>query len=223
MEIAISFVLAFVISGVSQVAKDLGGSPPDRPFWALRPTSGKMLLVGLTWFVRPSLDIFHCCGQLARSVAFGLLGATVRLTTLAGFVFGCISIAQHFFDGTIAVVVTSALLMIVGSFIVLPIVSFVVFSVTILLSIPLDLLFPLRHSSSPETLSWCRTCAHHRKSKEYEDPINGLWRSESMPRSDNLPCRIPLETADTWRAYFATPQGARTLFPKGCPSFESRA
>jgi len=223
MEIAISFVLAFVISGVSQVAKDLGGRPLDRPFWTLQPTFWKMLLVGLTWFVRPILDISNSGAPLARSVAYGLLGATVQLTTLTAFVFGCISMAQHFFDGTFAVVVTSALLMIVGSFIVLPIVSFVILLATVLLSIPINLLFPLRHSSSPETVNCCRTCAHYRKSEEYEDLMNGLWRSESMPRSDKLPCSIPLETADTWQAYFATPQGARTPFPNGCPSFETRA
>lgn len=224
MEIAISIALAFAISGISQVGKDLSGSPLHRPFWTHRPTFGAMLFVGITWFLRPIPESrSRRRGQLARGVAFGLLSAAVQMTTLATFVFGCISLAQHFFDSRIAAFAASGVLMIVGSFIVLPIISVLMVPVTLLVSIPLDLLFPLKDSPSRENVFWCRTCAHHRRSREYEDLLHGLWRSEVMPRSDKLPCTIPLETADTWRQYFATPQSARTLFPKGCPSFESRA
>jgi len=223
MEIAISIVLAFVISGISQISKDLGGRPMDRPFWTHQPTLGKMFFAGITWFLRPVLENSHRKGQFARSAAFGLLGAAVQMATLAIFIFGCISLAQHFFDSKLVVFATSAVLMLVGSFIVLPIIGFLMVPITLLLSIPLDLLFPLKDKSDPEKIAWCRTCVHHRKSKEFEDTFKGLWRSEAMPRSDKLPCNIPLETAATWQQYFATPHSERTLFPKDCPSYESRA
>ena len=56
MEIIISAILAYFLSGIYQVTKDVGGRVIDRPMWAMRPTLGKAILVALTWPTRPIIE-----------------------------------------------------------------------------------------------------------------------------------------------------------------------
>lgn len=222
MELAISVCLAFLISGISQVSKDLGGRAIERRIWALQPTLGKALLVGATWFTRPFLEqAGH--GQVVRTAVFGVMSVVLQMAVLTVFIYGCILIAEYFFDSAVAKVVAAAVLMAVGALFVLPVVSLIMIPVTLLIAWPLDLLLPLKDKTAvANDVAWCRNCKHYRKAKEYEDIMTGLWRSESVPRSDKLPCAIPLEAADTWKRYYSFKPSQRALFPKDCSLFERR-
>jgi hypothetical protein len=79
-----------------------------------------------------------------------------------------------------------------------------------------------RDKTDAQKIEWCRNCSHYRRSKEYEDISRGLWRLDSMPSSDKLPCNIVLEASPTWKHHFETPPKNRTLFPNNCTLFESR-
>lgn len=191
--------------------------------WTWRPTLGKILIVGASWFTRPFLENIHRSGQVARGIAFGLLGVSLQMVVLTFLIWGCIFVANYFFDSTLLRVATTAILTIIGVFIVLPLINVLLIPLTLLISWPLDLLFPLKETTEAQNIQWCRTCKHYRKSKEYEDTFKGLWRSESMPRSDKLPCNISLETANVWQLYFSLEPDSRALFPKDCSFYEKKA
>lgn len=59
MEIIGSAILAYLISGISQVTKDLGGHTIDRPMWAMRPTLGKAIFVALIWPTNPIIKGYN--------------------------------------------------------------------------------------------------------------------------------------------------------------------
>jgi len=71
-------------------------------------------------------------------------------------------------------------------------------------------------------IKWCKNCKHHRKSDRYEDVIRGLWRSELMPDSRDLPCNIAAEASEVWERYFHSKPNSRALYPKDCTLFRWR-
>lgn len=220
MEIAICALLAYIFLGVSQVTKDLGARVVERPIWAMSPTWGKVILFALTWPIRFVIEASDAPGQLARAIAFGVLDVATKMAVLTAFIWGSYTVAGLIFENLAFQLLLSAVIALVGSFIVLPLVTLLMIPVTIVLAWPLDLLFPLKSNSSGKDINWCRSCRHHRKVSEYEDSMSGLWHEESIPRSDKLPCKIVLETSIVWEAYYETEPKARSLFPKNCPRFE---
>lgn len=223
MEIVICAALAYVLAGISQVTKDLGGRVIDRPGWARRPTIGKVILVALTWPSRPVIGAGFSTGRLARSIAFATLGVATQMIVLTSFLWGSYAIAGLVFKNLAFQLALAAVIAFIGSLFVLPLVTLLMVPVTLLLAWPLDLLFPEKSKSSAKDIHWCRTCKHHRKVSEYEDTMKGLWHEESMPRSDKLPCKIVLETSQVWEAYYEAEPKSRALFPKDCPFFEKQA
>lgn len=220
MEIIISAVLAYVLAGISQVTKDLGRNVVDRPIWAMEPTLGKVILFALTWPMRSLIDGFYLTGQFARSMVFGVFGVVTQITVLTAFIWGSYSIAGLVFENLAFQLVLAAVIAFISSIFVLPLVSLLMIPITLLIAWPLDLLFPIKNKVSVNDINWCRTCKHHRKVSEYENTMTGLWREESIPRSDKLPCKIVLETSKVWEAFYETDSKSRSLFPKNCTHYE---
>lgn len=215
MEIIISAILAYLLSGISQVLKDLSEEPLDRPGWAMHPSFGMALIVGATWFMRPTLE-YSYRGNWGRTLVSGVLGFFLQMSFLTLFVFGCISLASLFFDSIILKVTLTVVLIVIGSFIILPLLKILMIPVVLIISLPLLFLFPQEKIH----INWCRTCKHFRRIKEYENNVNGLWQSKFMPSNDKLPCDIFLETENTWKQYFGLEPSERSLFPKDCEFFE---
>ena len=138
MKIAISIVLAFLLSGISQVIGDLGSPTSCRPAWARRPTLGWAIIAAATWFIHPFLGP----GNKARTFVFGLLAVVLQMSILTGFVWLCISVATHVFDSTVLQVMTTGVLIIIGALFVLPLVSFIMVPLMLIVAWPLNLLFP---------------------------------------------------------------------------------
>tara|TARA_R110002049_G_scaffold296531_1_gene484694 strand:+ start:412 stop:2232 length:1821 start_codon:yes stop_codon:yes gene_type:complete len=218
-----AFGLAFVVSGIAQVMKDLGQMPLHKPGWAQRPSFLGAVLVALTWFTRPVIDGFYSTGQKPRALAFGVLGIVIQLSVLTAFFAGAISLSVNWFDATWIQVVFVAALVIFGAPIVLPLASIVIIPFTLILSLPLELLFPLKQSSEAKNIAWCKNCVHYKKSKTYEDSMRGTWGAEEMPRSDELPCKIAPEAMETWAEHYETERSQRTLYPKNCSEFVKNA
>jgi len=224
MKLTISIVLAYVFTGIAQVIKDISSSPIDRPSWVRRPTLGKALLLAATWVTRPFIENLYPRGQVTRGIAFGLVGVLVQMCFLTGFIWGCITIATCLFGGPVLQIITSAIFIIIGAPIAIPLLSLLMVPVTAVVALPLDLLFPIkREESDSQEIKWCKNCRYHRKSKEYEDIMRGIWRSTAIPQSDKLPCIIALKTSEVWKSYFDSEPESRSLFPKECPFFEKRS
>jgi hypothetical protein len=220
--ITISFALAYLLAGLSQVTEDLAADPISKPMWALRPTFGMMLLVGMTWFTRPFVGAVHS-PQVARNVAFAGLKVIVPFVMTAAFVWVCITTSEHWFDNVALRILAIAVLLLVGARFVLPWLSLLTLPLTWIIALPIDLLFPLKKSDKTQEIKWCKNCEHYRSSEGYEDIIRGLWRSTSMPRSGELPCNIADETSEVWERYFRLEVTSRALYPKDCPYFHWRA
>ena len=52
MKIIVCAILAYLLTGVSQVIEDLSGRTIDRPMWAMGPTLWEAIFVVLTWPTR---------------------------------------------------------------------------------------------------------------------------------------------------------------------------
>lgn len=144
MRLLISLSLAYVFCGVSLVIKDLRSSAVDRPSWARHPTFGMVTFVALTWFTRPFIDAYYSTGQRARAAAFGLLGVAIQIAGVAGFIWCCITLVSHFFDSMLWIILTSAVLIVIGAPIAIPLITLLSVPLTLLVSLPLDFLFPLK-------------------------------------------------------------------------------
>ena len=215
-----SLGLAFVMSGISQVTKDIGQRPIDRPGWAHNPSLSGALIVAITWFTRPILDGYYSTGQKGRAAAFGILGVLIQLSVLTAFFVAAITLSVSWFDSIWLQIAIVAALVIFGAPIILPLASIAIMPITLILSFPLDLLFPLKQSTDTKNIQWCKNCVHYRKSKLYEDSLSGSWGADEMPRSDELPCKIVTEAMETWVEHYETERGQRTLYPKNCTEFE---
>lgn len=224
MRAAVSVALAFLLSGISQVIKDLGDRPMDRRGWALQPTLGKAILVAATWWATSSLDLIHATGQKARSVAFGILGVIEQMIVLTGLIWICISAATHIFDSAILQVVSTMVFIAVSVLFVLPLANVIVIPlITLIVGWPLELLFPLKGRNDGRAADCCPNCKHYRRSRDFGDFMGGLCQSKTMPGSDRLPCSIALETSSAWERYYSAEPSSRPWFPNDCPFFERRA
>jgi hypothetical protein len=130
-KIAISIALAYLLSGISQVTEDLAAEPTSRPPWARRPTFGKTIFVGATWFARPFLDAIHS-NQIARGIAFGLLTVTLHLAFFTGFIWCCITTSVYLFDNAVLQVVATVTLLAVGARIVMPLLGILIGPLTLM-------------------------------------------------------------------------------------------
>lgn len=220
--IIISLMLAFVLSGISQVMKDLGESAINRPGWAIRPTIGGAFMIAVSWFTRPFIDAYYSNGQLARGIAYGLLGVVTQLAVLTAFFWGAITISGSYIDLTIWHVVAVGFILVFGAPIILPIASIIIIPITLIIALPLDLLFPLKSSKEAKKIKWCKNCLHYKKSNKYEDTISGLWHSEEMPSNEIIPCKIVMEAIDDWAEYYDMEPSERSLYPKDCEHFERK-
>src|SRR5215813_9024487 len=141
--LTISLVLAYTLLGVSQVTEDLAADPIGKPLWALRPTFGKMLLIGATWFTRPFAEAAYS-PQVARGIAFAIPKVILPFAMMVAFAWVCIITAQYWFDNLALRILTAAVLLIVGGrFVVVPWVSLLIMPLSLLVVLPLDWLFPL--------------------------------------------------------------------------------
>jgi len=220
--IIISLLLAFALSGISQVIKDLGESALNRPGWARQPTISGALMVGVSWFTRPFIDAYYSNGQMGRAIAYGLLGVIAQLSVLTVFFWGAITISGNYIDSTLWQAVAVGVILIFGAPIILPIASILIIPVTLIVALPLDLLFPLKSTKEAKNIKWCKNCLHYRKSKKFEDTISGLWRSEEMPSNEIIPCKIVMEAIDDWAEYYDMEPSNRSLYPKDCEHFETK-
>jgi hypothetical protein len=143
MELLISVALAYVFCGIATVMKDLNAQPIDRPQWAFRPTLRGAIFIAATWWARSFVD---GPGPVRRRVAFALMGAVSQLGVLTFFIWGCIAVSIYFFTSAPIQIASAAVLVVVGSQIVLPLLSFLMIPVTLLVAWPLDLLFPLEQA-----------------------------------------------------------------------------
>jgi hypothetical protein len=190
--------------------------------WALRPTFGKMLLVGTTWFTRPFVEAVHS-EQVARGIAFACLKVILPFVMMVTLVWVCIIVSEHWFGNLALQILTVAVLLTVGGRFVVPWLSLLTMPLSLIIALPIDWLFPLKKNDKTKEIRWCKNCEHHRPSERYEDIIGGLWRSESRPRTSDLPCDIADEASQVWGRYFLLEPGRRALYLKDCQFFEWRA
>jgi hypothetical protein len=145
-ELIISAALAYVALGIGQASSDLDSrrNPLYTVQWALQPSLWMAVAIAVLWPTRHFLRQWHRGQGLLRSFAFGLLVTGLSMTSVTAFFWLCIWTSQRIFDNLALVVALSAVFMIVGSFLVLPIVGLLTFVVGAVLASVLDVIFPKR-------------------------------------------------------------------------------
>ena len=82
MNMLISISVGFVFMGIMQVVEDVGTDSSDAAMWTHSPTFGKMLLYGLTWFLRPFMKPFMLADYPLGVKLSRLWGECVSVTLL---------------------------------------------------------------------------------------------------------------------------------------------
>ena len=163
---AMSIALAYLWMGIAQVTDDLTARPLDRPTWAIRPTFGMSIFVGATWFSRPFLKAIRS-NQPARGVAFAFLDVTLRLVVVTGFIWCCITASAYLFDNVLLQTAAVVVFLIIGTRVVMPLLSLLMIPLTLIFALPIDILFPLKDKDDVKQIRWCKNCAHFRKLEQY--------------------------------------------------------
>jgi hypothetical protein len=145
-EATISLALAYCVLGLAHVSGDLEDrSHPLRAVgWALQPSLGKALAVAALWPTRHFLRQWHRGQGTVRSIASGLIINALLLGSLSAYFWCCIWAAQRLFDSTGFVIASAAGFMILGSFLLLPIVMALSLAVGAVLFGVLDVILPRR-------------------------------------------------------------------------------
>jgi hypothetical protein len=149
MIIALSLALSYVLMGFGFVTDAMNADPLKKPFWAFEPTIGKMILYGTTWPASPIWNAhFGAPDNSTRAAAFAMLDVVLRFATLFLPTWCFIQLAiywtNNFYLQIGLVVGFLALLRFI-----MPVISILLVPIALILSLPLDLLFPIKKRDRP--------------------------------------------------------------------------
>ena len=143
----VKFVITYVIPtylylGFMQVYSDLDKPPFDRPFWANHPTTGLVLLVGLSWFFRPMIKLTSD-GRRARQIAFGIVESSSKLAIFTFISWADVHLCFMVTHSIWIQVLLAPLSLLLCLLFLAPLLLIVMIPITFLISIPLHIIFPL--------------------------------------------------------------------------------
>ncbi len=99
MKITVSLIIAYIISGLAHVGKQIFAAPIDRTAYGRRPTFGMTLFIVFGWPIATLADnIAIARGNVARGVAFGLGGSVIQILGIGVGVWCVISIVSYLFN-----------------------------------------------------------------------------------------------------------------------------
>jgi hypothetical protein len=142
LQLIISIIFAYLISGFAQLSKDMNANPVDAPVWTYNPTAKMTFFVFFGWPFIQLLRYDELPGERARAIAHALLGILSQMVVLTGFIFYSISLATYLVDSLWLQIIISAAIIFIGSMFVLPLLTLAMMPVMLLLAWPLDILFP---------------------------------------------------------------------------------
>jgi hypothetical protein len=140
----IAVALAYLLTGWSSVAKDLRMRGDDAPDWTQHPTLGRIAMSMLSWPYACCIRTCRGTGQLGRGIAFGALLAVMQLTMNSTWICACLWLAEYTTNDVVMRVLLGALLLVPGFFVLGPLLAMAAVPLSLLLSWPLDRLFPLK-------------------------------------------------------------------------------
>ncbi len=147
MKIIVCAILAYLLTGVSQVIEDLGGRTIDRPMWAMRPTFAKAIFVVLAWPTRPIIE--RGSTALGRSIAFATLGVVIQLAVLTTFIFWAYTLAGFVFENFALQLILATAITFIGLMYLLPLVWVLATPIILAFARSLDSLFSTKNNRTP--------------------------------------------------------------------------
>lgn len=136
MHLLVSVVAAYLMSGLTQIQKDLNLPAAQRRGWAAHPSLENAALAGATWFVRPYVDVRRATGRPRRALFAAIIGVGLQLALFTAFIWGCIVVAGHVFESAAGLALSSTALVLIGTPIVSVLISIVLLPVMSLLGGP---------------------------------------------------------------------------------------
>jgi len=113
--VLISAAIAYGLSGLLQLRKDLSLPAEQRPVWAVHPALETAVLAGATWFVRIFVDVRRRMGPGRQAVIVTAIALAVHMAIFTAFVWGCIAAAGYLVTGTPWLVGLAALFILTGA------------------------------------------------------------------------------------------------------------
>jgi hypothetical protein len=120
----VDIVISYLLVGFFEVQSGLSANPIDRPMWAIHPTFGKKLLVGILWPRAPFAEIHPHEKQIARARCIAVSHVLVKfapvllLFMLSGWIGRLV-----FADSILLRGVTSGVILILGFLFLIPFLS----------------------------------------------------------------------------------------------------
>lgn len=118
IEIALSLLVAYILSGLGMLARDMSLGPIHRPAWTRNPTIPIMAFVAVTWPMR-----------------LGIIGSCFQLALLATVIYGSYELSKMIFDNALLRLLVAPLFIGVGFVFILPILNWVLIPLTLLFSV----------------------------------------------------------------------------------------
>jgi len=153
MEIIISIVCAYLVTGWMSVSQQMSQPPMDRPMWATNPSAKTFLTMVAMWPASQVIYNIQSTGQVGRSIAYGILSAAIQLGWLSAYIWFVYTLLGSYIDSFILHIAATTIVSIVGGFIVSPIATILSLPITLIFGFFIDLVFPLKsnHDQNNQT------------------------------------------------------------------------
>ena len=100
MDIFSSIAVAYLLSAIIQIRKELTADPITKKPWARHPTFAAILIYGAFWFVLPVVNPLYVAIHLKRSIpktlAISVLPLLIRMAVLTGMAWCIITLVHRF-------------------------------------------------------------------------------------------------------------------------------
>jgi len=224
-ELIAAIICSYIIMGLSNIVSDLTASPIQRPAWANNPTIGHFLFSLCFWPFLAYTDSYFKSKQNARGIAFAIMNTLTQVFVPILFFWLALKLVGLMTALFALQIILSIIAFYLMTFILSPITFFLATIFLLPIYFILDIIFPLKNEEGyvdPQKIQWCKTCKYFKKNKKYEETINGLWRNETMPNKELIPCKEFDKTKEIWENYYNLNQSERTLYPKNCNFWKKR-
>jgi hypothetical protein len=150
MEVIISIIIAYIVSGFAYALQVIGGDFYNRPPLANKQPILYIVLHTLTWPLIAIINNYTQTRLLMRSIAFGIMSGGLQIAWMASFAWACIMLAFEFFGNGIIQLAVTILLIPFGYMFLGGIATVLMAPIIMVFSIIIDFIFPLKGTKDTE-------------------------------------------------------------------------
>lgn len=144
MNIIFCILLSYLLIGIGSTVQALKANPLDAPGWAMNANFGTLVYVTLLWPISDMVNMNDGVDTL-RSFVFNLMLVLIKITIMTASVWGCFALVDLWFDNNTIIIILGILLLLICTPLITLIVAILMIPTTLILSILINVLFPLNN------------------------------------------------------------------------------